>query len=450
MKLEDGSPFVLHEFQRTMLADYFDGTTETLILVSKKNGKTTLLAALALHHLMVTPDAECVIAAASRDQAQILLNQARGFVRRSGLDQYMSVKQRQIVSLLDEGVVRVMASDSDTGDGVIPTLAIVDELHRHKDNGAMYGVFRDGLGPRKGRMLTISTAGDDVTNSPLGRMRTAAYAMPSFIQDGAYRCARSPSGSYVMHEWALDPDDDRSDMGVVKSANPAPWQTVEALRRRFESPSTTPWQWARFACGVWLAGERAWLPTGAWAGCMDTAVKIPDGADVWLGVDIGLQKDTSAVVVAYNDATAGVVVVRATVFRPVGEIGGMDLGIIEACIREQADAFNVMGVVYDPWNFTRSAQMLSDEGLNLVAFEMNNARTVPASARLYEAICERRIVHDGDPVLAAHVAAGVTAETERGWRLTKRRAKDKIDALIALMLAFSQADGFASGGGFEW
>jgi len=155
LKLEDGSPFVLHEFQRTMLADYFDGTTETLILVSKKNGKTTLLAALALHHLMVTPDAECVIAAASRDQAQILLNQARGFVRRSGLDQYMSVKQRQIVSLLDEGVVRVMASDSDTGDGVIPTLAIVDELHRHKDNGAMYGVFRDGLGPRKGRMLTI-------------------------------------------------------------------------------------------------------------------------------------------------------------------------------------------------------------------------------------------------------------------------------------------------------
>jgi phage terminase large subunit-like protein len=67
-----------------MLADYFGGTTETLILIPKKNGKTTLMAALALYHLVVTEDAECVIAAASRDQAQIMLRQARGFIRRSG------------------------------------------------------------------------------------------------------------------------------------------------------------------------------------------------------------------------------------------------------------------------------------------------------------------------------------------------------------------------------
>ena len=150
LRLEDGSPFVLHPFQRTMFADYFDGVTETLILVPKKNGKTTGLAALALHHLLVTPDAECVIAAASREQAQILLDQARKFVRGSGLAKYMTVKQREIVSLRDDGRVRVMASDSDTADGVIPTLALVDELHRHKDKGAMYGVFHDGLGRAAG------------------------------------------------------------------------------------------------------------------------------------------------------------------------------------------------------------------------------------------------------------------------------------------------------------
>ena len=44
--LEDGSPFELYPEQRRMLQDYFSGAEETLILIPKKNGKTTLLAAL--------------------------------------------------------------------------------------------------------------------------------------------------------------------------------------------------------------------------------------------------------------------------------------------------------------------------------------------------------------------------------------------------------------------
>ena len=59
----------------------------------------------------------------------------------------------------------MLAADADTADGVIPTLAIVDELHRHP-SGALYGVFRDGL-LGDGQMVTISTAGATL-DSPLG------------------------------------------------------------------------------------------------------------------------------------------------------------------------------------------------------------------------------------------------------------------------------------------
>ena len=48
LSLEDGSPMELEDFQREMLDGYFAGAIETLILISKKNGKSTLLAALAL------------------------------------------------------------------------------------------------------------------------------------------------------------------------------------------------------------------------------------------------------------------------------------------------------------------------------------------------------------------------------------------------------------------
>ena len=86
----------------------------------------------------------------------------------------------------------------------------------------------------------------------------------------------------------------------------------------------------------------------------------------------------------------------------------------------------------------------------MVEFPMTNERTVPASSRLYEAVQAGRLVHDGDPVLTAHVKAGSTRDTERGWRLAKGKAKRPIDALMALLIAFPQADQANTGGGFEW
>src|SRR6266508_5200507 len=133
LRTEDGKPLIFHEFQRKILRDYFAGVRETVIIIPKKNGKSTLMAALALFHLLVTPNAECIIVAASREQAEIILRQARMFHRRSeALQRLMVIRQRSILSLADEGRIRVLASDEDTADGVIPTLVIVDELHRHK------------------------------------------------------------------------------------------------------------------------------------------------------------------------------------------------------------------------------------------------------------------------------------------------------------------------------
>jgi phage terminase large subunit-like protein len=114
-----------------ILRDYFAGTRQTLVIVPKKNGKSTLVAALAIFHLLVTEDAEGYIAANARDQAALILNQARKFIRSTpGLRDHLTMKVREIVNDDDAGFVRVLAADKDTADGVIPTLAIVDELHR--------------------------------------------------------------------------------------------------------------------------------------------------------------------------------------------------------------------------------------------------------------------------------------------------------------------------------
>lgn len=399
---------------------------------------TTLFAALALYHLLTTENARCYVGAASRDQATLLYDHARGFVRRTDkLEQLVDVKAgyREIRSRHDTGFMQVKAADANTTDGVGPTLALVDELHRHKTN-QLYAVFRDGLGPRDGQIVTISTAGDSL-DTPLGQMREAALRLPDQKRDGFHVRAAATDGGYVLHEWSVPDGADTDDIRVVKRANPASFVTVEQLRQRRGSASMHERDWLRFACNRWVNFTDPWLQPGAWDACRVDGVAIPAGADVVLGVDIGLKQDRSAVVAAHavpGEAT----VVEAHVFDPPPR-GALDLSMVEAKVRELAGRYHLTAVAYDRWAFERSAQTLSDEGLPMVEFPMTNLRTVPASTRLYEAVMGRKVAHDGDPVLAAHVNAGVTRDTERGWRLAKGKATQPIDALMAMLMAHDLA-----------
>lgn len=414
-----------------MLADLFNGTAETCILLPKKNGKTTLLAALALFHLYTTQDADCIIVAASREQAEYTLRQARGFVRRSPwLTEAFTVKQREIVYPKLGGTIKVRASDVDTVDGWLGTLGLIDELHRHKSPD-LYGVIRDGLGARGGLMVAISTAGAE-QNSVLWRIRQSALDAGVQI-NGAHK--RGGSGpAFVLHEWSLDPDAKLDDLDLVKTANPLAAMTVKRLRDRHDSHSMVPWQWARFAANIWTQGDEAWLPIGLWDRSTIESDGIPGGADVHLGVDLGLKHDTAAIVAitAQGDGYYA----RATILTPPGDGQSLDIARVEKVVRNAAAKWNVLSVAYDPWRFERSAQTLADEGLLMIEHPMTNARMAPASERLHEAIMRGSIRHDGNAEFSAHVNAGVPTETERGWRLTKRKAKDKIDALIALLMAY--------------
>jgi phage terminase large subunit-like protein len=445
LTLDSGRPMRLEPFQRTILADHFEGTTETLVLIPKKAGKSTLLAALSLFHLLTTVDAECVIAAASRDQATILYDQAAGFVRRSeDLQRHMVTKRgyREIRSLHHAGRIRVLASDVDTADGVIPTLALVDELHRHR-SADLYGVFRDGLGPRRGRMITISTAGDD-EDSPLGRIRHAAYSLPTVERDGARRYCKSRDGEYVMHEWALEPEDDRHNMRAVKEANPASWQTLEALALRHDSPSMTEWQWARFACGVWLQGENTAIGPVEWAAC-GTEEEPPTGLTWRIGLDVGWKEDTTALVGHALDDEGLAWLVRPHVLVPPAQKGvGLRKRAVLDAISALAEDLSASEVVLDPENDGEViAQDIEDElGLDVVAHSQKPAPMAQAAERLYAAIREEKLRHPKDDALTRHVLNAHRKATDDGrWRFVKenKQSRKVIDALIAAAMAHNVA-----------
>jgi phage terminase large subunit-like protein len=444
--LENGKPMRLEAFQRRLLADYFSGIRETLTLIPKKNGKTTLLAALALYHLITTPNAACFVAAASRDQATILYDQARGFRARSPwLQDYVDVKRgyREIRSKVDSGFVRVLAADADTADGVLPTLALVDELHRQKSS-ELYAVFRDGLGARDGQMVTISTAGDDDT-SPLGRLREAAHALPNYRRRAAYRYASTDS--FALHEWALEPDDDRDDLKVVKRANPAPWQTEQELRKRRDSPSTRPWEWARFACGVWLVGEESAIGEKEWARCSDPDAEIPAGAtDVYIGIDLGWKWDTTAIVPVWDAGEEEPYTVDPpTIITPPqdGTATPEDkiLEPLAALHQDFVEATFVLDPEAGGWQL---AQRLEQLGYRVAVHSQKPTPMALAAQRLTTAIAKGQgpngLRHPNHPELNRHVLAAGAKPVGEGFKFVKpRRKRRPIDGVVALAMALSTA-----------
>jgi phage terminase large subunit-like protein len=451
LRLDSGDAMVLEPFQREMLAEHFTGATETLILLPKKNGKSTLLAALALFHLITTPDAECVVGAASRDQATILYDQAAGFVRRSpGLPERVRVKRgyREIQTTRpdDAGRVRVLAADVDTADGVIPTLALVDELHRHKSAG-LYGVFRDGLGPRRGRMVTISTAGDSET-SPLGLMRQQAHRLRDNSRDDFHLTARSDDRSYAMHEWSLARDDDVDDLALVKRVNPASWQTPAMLARRHDSPSMLPWQWARFACGLWTASETWWITGEQWhAGARGE--RIMPGDRIAIGFDGSRSGDSTALVgCRLHD---GLVQPLAVWQAPEGSRESewrVFSGQVDAAIARTFAHYDVARGYFDPplWQSEIEAWIREYGQPAVTPWATNTARMIHAVERFRTDLVGGTLHHSGDAVLSAHVMNARTREVRGGYWLMKDRDAAKIDAAVAAVLAYEARCDCVAGG----
>src|SRR5215217_7959195 len=130
----------LEPFQ-DLIADALTGPdAEAVILLPRGQGKTSLVAALALHHLVTTPDAAVYCAAASREQARILFEAAARYARQLD-DEHVVHRHLELrwCDNPDEPKVfsrhlRVLAADAPRLHGLTPTLAVVDELHAHKDD----------------------------------------------------------------------------------------------------------------------------------------------------------------------------------------------------------------------------------------------------------------------------------------------------------------------------
>jgi phage terminase large subunit-like protein len=318
-----GKDFALLDYQTQLILRPLFGWVHTdtglrrfrkaYIEIPKKNGKTQLIAGLALYMLLADaePGAEVYVAAADRDQARILFRAAVAMVESNqALGKRLVVYRNQIVRRDDPtAFFQVLSAEAATKHGPNIHCLIMDELHAQPDRELFETLTRGIIARRQPLILLITTAGDDDESICYEEYEYAKRVLSGTIQDEAHLP--------VIFE--MTPEDDPFDPAVVARVNPAYGITISAdnlagfaLEARNEPRKLN--DYLRFHGNRWVNSATAWIPVDWWDACR-TEFTDADlaGLQCAAGLDLAQKWDLAAFVVTFRrmlEATTKIEVVE--------------------------------------------------------------------------------------------------------------------------------------------
>jgi phage terminase large subunit-like protein len=442
-----GAPLVLRDWQKDLMRHVFAGDDNgyrhriSLIGMPRKNGKSALGSVFGLYSLILgARGAEVYSVAAEKEQARIVFADAKRMVEASPELSAITKLYRDAIELPKAGsVYRVLSAEAYSKEGLNPSATIFDELHA-QPNRELFDVMSLAMGAR-GRLSTliaITTAG--VRTDTTGQ-DSIAYSLYQYGQKVAKGEVDDPS--FFMAWWEAPSEADHRDPEAWKLANPGfadicSAEDFESAVRRTPEP-----EFRTKRCNQWVSSAVSWLPTGAWDTCAgDTSL---EGKDYVLGLDGSFSGDATVVTYATIEEVPQVGIVGAWEKDPNihDDTWRVDVLEVEETIRQFVKANpNVKEIACDPYRWTRTMQVLMEEGYPIVEYPSTNARRmVPACAKFYDAVVDGKMIHDGNPLLARHLMNAVIKVDQLGPRIVKenRASQRRIDAAVAAVLAFDRA-----------
>jgi phage terminase large subunit-like protein len=431
-----GKPLKLAPFQKRFLrAALAQGIDYAILATPRGNGKSSFGGAIAVWALFdddetgapQVPVVATTISQAIRSCYGVAVSMIKAepeLERRSLI--YTGIATPRVVVPFNEGELFPISNDPDGLQGLDPSFALVDEIGFQP--GVSWDSLRMGAGKRSRSLIVgVGTPGFDRDN--------ALFHLRRAVHEGA------ALKGLVFHEYAAPEGCAIGDRRAWRKGNPA-------IAAGFLRPSaletdlgmTTEGRFRIFRLGQWVDGVESWLGASGravWEG-LTSPWDFVEGAPTWVGVDIALRRDTSAVV-AMQRRDDGRYHAACRVWAPTGD-RPVDVTDVMQYLRELDDRYSVEAVSYDPRFFDVPAKMLADEGLAMIEIPQSVERMTTAVGGAYELIRGGQLTHDADEVFATQVLNAVARFNEHGFVLTKAegRARGKIDAAIALCLAYDR------------
>lgn len=466
-----GRSFKVRDWQRKIIeAIYAEDNGKrivrnALLSIPRKQGKTALAAALALCHLC-GPEAEqrgqvVSAAAADRAQASLIYSEMKAFAL---VDDRIADRLifREFVKEIEDtatgSTYRALSSDGKKAHGLSPSFIVADELAQWRGR-ELWDALVTSTGARAEPLfITISTQSADPHSVMSEMVRYGEQVLSGTHIDPTFHATI----------YSAPADADPWDEDTWHACNPAlgDFRSLEEFKAAAVQARRLPAREASFRLlylNQPVATEARFLNAPDWLAC-ERKMNLADlrGRKCWGGLDLSSTTDLTALTLIFplDDGTLQAFSWtwvpgdnlaerehRDRVPYPLWARDGLitptpgraiDRAYIVHQLGELSATFDIQAIAYDRWRIEDLKKMLADEGIDseLIPWGQGFKDMGPAVDNLEAAILNKSLCHDGNPVLTWCASNAVTVSDPTGARkLDKAKSYDRIDALIALVMA---------------
>ena len=462
-----GKPIRLAEFQREFILAIFDNpamTRRAYLAISRKNGKTALIACILLAFL-VGPEAkqnsQIISGAMSREQAALVFKLAQKMVN---LNPALRAIVRDVpsskvlVGLTMNVEYRAIAAEGSTAHGLSPVLAILDEV----------GQIR---GPQSDFVEAIETGQGAHDNPLLIAISTQAPSDADMFSIWLDDAKRSGDPTIVSRVYAADPDAELTDPKAWAAANPAlglfrsladvETQAAEAVRMPSKENG-----FRNLTLNQRVTRHTPFVSPSIWKACsgpvdMSAFYEGP----VYGGLDLSLTTDlTALVLIAQKDGVWHILPTFWTPESTLADRSKKDRAPYDAWVRDGfMKATPGPAVEYD-YVARDIAQITEGMDVRKIGFDRHRMKTLegelaridlvlpfepfgqgfvsmgPAIDRAEIEFLHERFRHGGHPVMQMCAAQAIIVQDAAGNRkMDKSKSTGRIDGMVSLAMAIGVA-----------
>lgn len=479
----EGLPFELLDWQQFIVGSLFGWKTEdgyrrfrvAYVETGKGSGKSPLAAGVGMIGLTADDEAraEVYAAATKKDQAMVLFRDAVAMYQLSP-ELRKRLKPSGVgdnvwnLAYFEKGSFFRPISADDGQSGPRPHIALIDEIHEHRNNTVVEMMRAGTKSRRQALIFMITNSGASKTSTCWNYHDYATKVASGTLKDDAFF-------GYVC---SLDEGDDPfNDEKCWPKVNPslqgAQLPGIKYLREQVVEARGMPSKEAlvrRLNFCQWTDATNPWISADIWLG----AAREYDWRDfrgrrAWAGLDLSSTTDLTGLVLYIEPVEPGepwrlapfawlpeeglqrkeeLDRVPYLAWRTAGYLETTPgraiskLAVIKRLV-ELSSFFELQMVGFDRWRIEDLRALASDNDIALPemkAFGQGYKDMSPAIEAFETALLNGEVVHPGNPVLTWCASnAVITSDAAENRKLDKEKATGRIDLMVASVMAVGSA-----------
>ena len=466
-----GTALILEDWQKKIVGDLFGWKNKktnlrryrtAYIQIARKNGKSTLAAALALLMLYVDDEkgSEVYSAASNRQQAGIVFEIAKGMIQNNKeLNSRGKIFRNSIINEGKGNFYQAISSDSKTKHGFNSNCVVYDELHT-APNRELWDALATSVGSRRQPLIiTITTAGFD--------RQSICYELYSYAKRILNKSLKDDTFYPCVFE--CDIDDDIQDEKVWKKANPNYGISLKKKYMKIESQKAMDVPsylntFKRLHLNMWTDSVSVWIPNNEWMEChQEFDYDSLDGCAAWGGLDLASTRDLSALTLVFK--VEDKFVIMPYIFVPKenaikrSKIDGVDYltfirendviategdvqdySFIRKTINDLSKKYRIQSIAYDRWGASQLIlDLTNQDGVPMSPLGQGFVSLSAPTKTFEREILAKNVIHPNNKCLNWCMSNVAIQEDASGnLKPAKNKSKEKIDPVVATICAFAE------------